>query len=232
MNGEDAACENTLSHISILSTADTNTPAHITNDGSVKTDMQPGMTSNDSIETNAPQHTTNDSISETNFVGGTASELSTLRDSTYSQTASSETQGGSQIKTGDTRACNSDVSSTDASGQKSNCSSENRTRTAQPHLSADGTRSGEKSCPGDDGAESSSDQNSPWHESRARFQHLVLGKYGQKELSLLHVAASAGHATVITALLEAGCDPTLRLASCAFCFALFSSPYLHPFFYF
>ncbi|XP_070211217.1 tRNA endonuclease ANKZF1-like isoform X1 [Littorina saxatilis] len=45
---------------------------------------------------------------------------------------------------------------------------------------------------------------------KEKFEHLVLGQYGSKGLSLLHVAAFAGHGDIITMLLDAGCDPAVR----------------------
>lgn len=45
---------------------------------------------------------------------------------------------------------------------------------------------------------------------RRTFDNFLNGKYGEKESSLLHIAAFAGHSVVVKALLEAGCDPTLR----------------------
>ena len=94
--------------------------------------------------------------------------------------------------------------------QQANGSSGNRTRTSLPDSDTVRTQSAERCGEGDGGAESST--SLIW-EQGVRFQQLVLGRYGQREFSLLHVAASAGHSGIIMALLEAGCNPTLRSAS-------------------
>jgi hypothetical protein len=53
-------------------------------------------------------------------------------------------------------------------------------------------------------------------QQQQRFEQIILGKYGSKGSSLLHVAASSGHASVVTALLEAGCNPALRFVFTVF----------------
>ncbi|XP_076439741.1 tRNA endonuclease ANKZF1-like isoform X2 [Babylonia areolata] len=45
---------------------------------------------------------------------------------------------------------------------------------------------------------------------RGRFERVVLGRYGERGFSLLHVASSSGQGDIITALLAAGCDPCVR----------------------
>ena len=124
------------------------------------------------------------------------------------------------MKTGDAHRRGSGISSTDAAASvqesKSKPSCEMGLRTQQPDSGLDTIESGDGREVVEEGVESgggSGGRTRPWSESPARFQRLVWGQYGQREFSLLHVAAAAGHTSVITALLEAGCDPTLRSAS-------------------
>ena len=203
---------NTLTRCTNDGSFETNTPTHFAGD-CIESNTPSHVAHSGSAETNAPQHIRNSSSSEANCTGHVGSELPALGDNNAcSQIASNETQGVSQISTGDTHMrCRSDVFHTDAPvPQQSNSSCGNRTRTARPESGTVMTQSAEGCGEGDSGAESST---SPIWEQGARFQQLVLGSYGQREFSLLHVAASAGHSGIITALLEAGCDPTLRSAS-------------------
>lgn len=52
--------------------------------------------------------------------------------------------------------------------------------------------------------------------SQQEFLHLLNGRIGGRNSTLLHIASAAGHAEIVQTLLETGCDPVIKLVSCIY----------------